>query len=76
MDSKPQGSTPLLSSAVLPVYQDDEINLCLDELSEIDISHVKKSKISEVTEKVAVAKNEDDNFKGNAGDVFGLNDRG
>ena len=35
VDLKPQGSTPPPLSAVLSVYQDDEIDLCFDELAEI-----------------------------------------
>jgi len=70
IDLKPQGSTP--SSAVLPVDEDDEVDLCSDELAEIladgPISRATKSK---VTEKAAVAKDEVD---GEDGGVFELND--
>jgi len=59
VDLKRQGSTPPPSSAVLPVDQDDEIDLCSDEFAEIladgPISRVKKSN---VTEREALAKDE------------------
>jgi hypothetical protein len=42
----PHSSTPPPSSAVLPVDQDDDIDLCSDELAEVledkPISHAKK----------------------------------
>ncbi len=57
---------------MLPVDEDDEIDLCSDELAEIladgPIPPVKKSK---VTEKAGVAKDEVD---GEDGGVFELND--
>jgi len=53
VDLKAQGSSLPLPSAVLPVEQDDEVDLCSDELAEIladgPISCVKKSKGSEGT---------------------------
>ncbi|KIM38034.1 hypothetical protein M413DRAFT_76363 [Hebeloma cylindrosporum] len=52
VDLNPQGSTPPPSSAVLPVDEDDEIDLCSDELAEIladgPISRVKKFKVNEM----------------------------
>lgn len=72
VDLKLQGSAPPSSSAVLPVDEDDEIDLCSDELAEIladgPIRQMKKSK---VTERAAVAKEEAD---GEDGGVFELND--
>ena len=72
VDLKPQDSTPPSSSAVLPVDDYNEIDLCSDELAEIladgPISQVTKSK---VTEKAAIAKDESD---GEDGGVFELND--
>jgi hypothetical protein len=73
VDLQPEGSTPPPSSAVLPVDQDDEIDLCSDELAEIladgPISRAKKLK---VTERAAVAKGEVDDE--DPGGVFELND--
>ena len=73
VDLKPEGSSPPLPSAVLPVDQDDEIDLCSDELAEIladgPISHAKNAK---VTEKAAVANGEVDDE--DTGGVFELND--
>jgi len=60
---------------VLPIDQDDEVDLCSDEpeLAEIladgQISHVKKSKVSELG---VVAKDEVDNEDGSG--VFWLNE--
>jgi hypothetical protein len=52
VDLKPHSSTLPPSSAVLPVDQDDDVDLCSDELAEIlaegPISHAKKSKVSEM----------------------------
>ena len=48
----PPRFTPLPSSAVLPIDQDDEVDLCSDELAEIladgPVSREKKSKVSEL----------------------------
>ena len=71
IDLKPQGST-LPSSSAVPVDEDDERDLCSDELAEIladgPIPQAMKSK---VTKKVAIAKDEVD---GEDGGVFELND--
>ena len=68
----PQGFTLPPSSAI---DQDDEVDLCSDELAEIladgPISRVKKSKDSKVSEMGVVAKDEVDNE--DAGSVFELN---
>ena len=68
----PQGFTLPLSSAI---DQDDEVDLCSDELAEIladgPISPVKKSKGSKVSKMGVVAKDEVDNK--DAGSVFELN---
>ena len=73
MDLNPPGFTRPPSSAVLPIDQDDEVDLCSDELAEIladgPISRVKKSKVSE---QGVVAKDEVDNE--DAGGVFELNE--
>lgn len=67
-----QGSLPP-PSTVLPVDEDDEVDLCSDQLAEIladsPISHVKKSK---ATENAAVGKDTVDEEE--AGGVFELND--
>lgn len=72
VDLKPKGSALPSSSAVLPVDEDDEVDLCSDELAEIladgPVRQVKKSK---VPERAAVAKDEVD---GEDGGVFELND--
>lgn len=73
VDLKPEGSSPPPLRTVLPVDQDDEFDLCLDELAEIfadgPISHTKNSK---VTEEATVAKGEVDDE--DTGGVFVLND--
>jgi len=73
VDLNPPGFTRPPSSAVLPIDQDDEVDLCSDELAEIladgPISRVKKSKVSE---QGVVAKDEVDNE--DAGGVFELNE--
>ena len=73
MDLNPPGFTLPPSSAVLPIDQDNEVDLCSDELTEILadglISHVKKSKVSEMG---VVAKDEADDE--DAGGVFELNE--
>ena len=72
MDLNPPGFTPPPLSAVLPIDQDDEVDLCSDELAEIladgPISHVKKSKVSEMG---GIAKDKVDDE--DAGSVFELN---
>jgi hypothetical protein len=72
IDLKPEGSTLPSLSAVLPIDEDVEIDLCSDELAEIladgPIPRATKSK---VTEKVAVAMDEVDNEDDG---VFELND--
>jgi len=69
IDLKPQG-TPPSSSAVLPVDEDDEIDLCSDELAEIladgPITRATKTK---VTENAAFAKVDSED-----GGDFELND--
>ena len=73
VDLKPEGYTLPSSSAVLPVDEDDEINLCSVELAEIladgPISRVTKSKAAE---KAAVSKDEVDNEDEDG--LFELND--
>jgi len=72
VDLKREGSTPPSLSAVLPVDEDDEIDLCSDELTEILAdSPIPRSTKSNVTKKVAVAK--DDRDDEDDGD-FELND--
>jgi hypothetical protein len=73
VDLNPPGFTLPPSSAVLPIDQDDEVDLCSDELAEIladgPISRVKKSKVSEMG---VVAKDEVGDE--DAGGVFELNE--
>ena len=75
LDLKQEGFSTHPWSAVLPVDQDDDIDLCSDELAEIladgPISHAKNLK-SNMAEKVAVAKGDVD--VEDAGGVFELND--
>ena len=70
-DLNPPGFTPPPLGAVLPVDEDDEVDLCSDGLAEIladgPISHVKKSKVSEIG---VIGKEEVDNE--DAGGVFEL----
>ena len=71
MDLNTPGFTPPTSNAVLPIDQDNEVDLCSDELTEIladgPTSCVKKSKVSEMG---VVAKDEVDSE--DVGSVFEL----
>ena len=75
LDLKQKGFSTHPWSAMLPVDQDDNIDLCSDELTEIladsPIPHAKNLK-SNMAEKVAVAKGDVDTE--DAGGVFELND--